>query len=50
MNKCTIIGRLTRDPEVRTVKDGITVCTFTVPDVCNVCGEAGVAAVCYESE
>ena len=30
MNKCTIIGRLTRDPEVRTVKDGITVCTFTV--------------------
>lgn len=30
MNKLHIIGRLVRDPELRTVKDGIAVCTFTV--------------------
>ena len=30
MNKLTIIGNLTRDPELRTTKDGISVCSFTV--------------------
>ena len=30
MNKLTIIGNLTRDPELRTVGSGITVCDFTV--------------------
>ena len=30
MNKVTIIGNLTRDPELRTVRDGISVCSFTV--------------------
>jgi single-strand DNA-binding protein len=30
MNKLTIIGNLTRDPESRTVGDADTVCTFTV--------------------
>ena len=30
MNKLTIIGNLTRDPELRTVGSGITVCSFTV--------------------
>lgn len=30
MNKLTIIGNLTRDPETRTTSTGITVCTFTV--------------------
>ncbi len=30
MNKLTIIGNLTRDPELRTVRDGINVCDFTV--------------------
>lgn len=30
MNKCMIIGNLTRDPELRTVKDNVAVCTFTV--------------------
>lgn len=30
MNKLTIIGNLTRDPELRTVRDGISVCSFTV--------------------
>lgn len=30
MNKLTIIGNLTRDPESRTVSSGINVCTFTV--------------------
>ena len=30
MNKATIIGNLTRDPELRTTTSGISVCTFTV--------------------
>ena len=30
MNKLTIIGNLTRDPETRTTQAGKTVCTFTV--------------------
>lgn len=30
MNKVTIIGNLTRDPELRTTTTGINVCTFTV--------------------
>ena len=30
MNKLHIIGNLTRDPELRTVSNGINVCSFTV--------------------
>ena len=30
MNKLTIIGNLTRDPELRTTSTGLNVCTFTV--------------------
>ena len=30
MNKLTIIGNLTRDPELRTTTTGLSVCTFTV--------------------
>ncbi len=30
MNKITIIGNLTADPELRTIPSGINVCTFTV--------------------
>ncbi len=30
MNKCTIIGNLTRAPELRTTQSGINVCSFTV--------------------
>ena len=30
MNKLTIIGNLTKDPELRTTQDGISVCSFTV--------------------
>lgn len=30
MNKLTIIGNLTRDPELRTTQNGKNVCTFTV--------------------
>jgi single-strand DNA-binding protein len=30
VNKLTIIGNLTRDPETRTVSTGNTVCSFTV--------------------
>ena len=30
MNKLTIIGNLTRDPELRTLSSGVTVCSFTV--------------------
>ena len=30
MNKLTIIGNLTRDPELRTTSSGISVCSFTV--------------------
>ena len=30
MNKLTIIGNLTRDPELRTTQDGTSVCTFSV--------------------
>lgn len=30
MNKCIIIGNLTRDPELRTTQDGVAVCTFKV--------------------
>ena len=30
MNKLTIIGNLTKDPELRTTTSGVNVCTFTV--------------------
>ena len=30
MNRLTIIGNLTRDPELRTTQTGVNVCTFTV--------------------
>lgn len=30
MNRVFLIGNLTRDPETKTVGDGITVCTFTL--------------------
>lgn len=30
MNKLTIIGNLTKDPDLRTTKTGINVCQFTV--------------------
>ena len=30
MNKLTIIGNLTRDPELRTTATGVNVCSFTV--------------------
>ena len=30
MNRLTIIGNLTRDPELRTTQAGVSVCTFTV--------------------
>ena len=30
MNKLTIIGNLTRDPELRTTSTGINVCSFTI--------------------
>jgi single-strand DNA-binding protein len=30
MNRATIIGNLTKDPEMRTTASGISVCTFTV--------------------
>ena len=30
MNKLTIIGNLTRDPELRTTTTGVNVCSFTV--------------------
>lgn len=30
MNKLTIIGNLTRDPELRTTSNGLNVCSFTV--------------------
>lgn len=30
MNKCYIIGNLTRDPEMRTTQSGISVCSFSV--------------------
>ena len=30
MNKLTIIGNLTADPELRTIPSGVNVCTFTV--------------------
>ena len=30
MNKLTIIGNLTRDPEMRSTQEGISVCSFTV--------------------
>ena len=30
MNKAFLIGNLTRDPELRTLPSGISVCTFTI--------------------
>ena len=30
MNKCCIVGNLTRDPELRSTRDGVPVCSFTV--------------------
>ena len=30
MNKLTIIGNLTKKPELRTTQDGVSVCSFTV--------------------
>lgn len=34
MNKVTIIGRLTKDPEIRSTQNGVSVCTFTVAVDC----------------
>ena len=31
MNKAFLIGNLTRDPELRTLPSGVSVCTFTIP-------------------
>ena len=30
MNKVTIIGNITKDPELRTTSNGVSVCSFTV--------------------
>ena len=30
MNKITLIGNLTRDPELRSTPNGVTVCSFTI--------------------
>ena len=30
MNKCQIVGNLCADPQLRSTRDGISVCTFTV--------------------
>ena len=30
MNKAILVGRLTRDPELRTTANGVSVCTFSV--------------------
>lgn len=30
MNKCTVIGNITKDPELRTTSNGVSVCSFTV--------------------
>ena len=30
MNKITLIGNLTHDPDVRSTPNGVTVCTFTI--------------------
>lgn len=30
MNKATLIGNLTRDPEVRTTQSGVSMCSFTI--------------------
>ena len=30
MNKCFLMGRLTRDPELRTTQNGKSVCSFTI--------------------
>ena len=30
MNKATIIGNITKDPELRTTSNGVSVCSFTV--------------------
>ena len=30
MNRLTIIGNLTKDPELRTTQNGVSVCSFTV--------------------
>ena len=30
MNRCFIVGNLTRDPELRSTRDGTAVCSFTV--------------------
>lgn len=41
MNKCTIIGNLTRDPENRATQSGVPVCNFTVAVNRRVRGENG---------
>ena len=30
MNKAILVGRLTRDPELRTTGSGVSVCSFTI--------------------
>ena len=30
MNRCTLIGNLTKDPELRSTPNGISVCTFSI--------------------
>ena len=30
MNRCTLIGNLTKDPELRSTPNGVSVCTFSI--------------------
>ncbi len=30
MNQCTLIGNLTKDPELRSTPNGVSVCTFSI--------------------
>lgn len=41
LNKAMVIGRLTRDPEVRTTPNGATVCSFSIATNFNWTNQAG---------
>ena len=41
MNKCFLIGNLTRDPELRTTGSGISVCSFTIAVTRRYTGQSG---------
>jgi len=41
VNKCFLIGNLTRDPELRTTGSGISVCSFTVAVTRRYTGQSG---------